>query len=248
MEKADDAIRIKKESIWKFSTFALGILVIVMCFFIFGGDDTFFWTTGNVVSEPELSANDEPSEVGAEDDAFLGDENAPVTVVEFSDFQCSFCARFWSETLGQLKSKYIETGKVKFVYRDFPLTSIHQMALPAAEAAECVREQGGDEAFWEMHDKIFGNQNRLSQESLREWAQEIGYDIDVCLRSGKFRGEIQKDARDARTAGAGGTPYFLINGKALSMACPFNAFSQAIDAELAGKNWESPGNCQVVVE
>ncbi|MBU0466665.1 MAG: DsbA family protein [Nanoarchaeota archaeon] len=256
---SDETITIKKENLWKYSTFVLGALVIVMALVIFTGDNSS--VTGNVVANPQPSPSPNqqapsPSaeqqrspqvDVGVDDDAVLGDENAPVTIIEFSDYQCSFCMRFWSQTLPQIKSQYIESGKVKFSYRDLPLTSIHPFAQKAAESTECVREQGGDEAFWMMHDKIFENQAGLNDENLRIWAQERGYNIDTCLKSGKFRGEIQKDMQDAQRAGGRGTPYFIINGKTLSGACPFNAFQQAIDAELAGKEWYSPGSCQITV-
>lgn len=91
----------------------------------------------------------------ADDDPFIGNANAPVTMIEFSDYQCPFCLRFWSETLPQIKKDYIDTGKVKFVYRDFPL-NIHPMAEPSARAANCAGEQG---KYWEYHDKIFSEQS-----------------------------------------------------------------------------------------
>ena len=94
-----------------------------------------------------------------DDDDFKGDEDAPVTIVEWSDFECPFCTRFYTETLGKLEEKYINTGKVKFVYRDFPL-GFHANAQKAAEAAECAGEQG---KYWEMHDKLFEKQAEWSE-------------------------------------------------------------------------------------
>lgn len=112
-----------------------------------------------------------------DDDAHLGDENAPVVMIEFSDFQCPFCRSFWRDTLPLIKSEYIDTGKVRFVYRDFPL-GFHQGAMPAAQAAECAREQ---DKFWEMHDKIFIEQEKqgtgtiqFGADDLKRWASEIG--------------------------------------------------------------------------
>jgi protein-disulfide isomerase len=93
--------------------------------------------------------------VSTDDDPSLGDPNAPVTIIEFSDFQCPYCRRFWEQTLPQLKSEYIDTGKVRLVYRDYPLSTIHPGALPAAMAAGCANEQG---KFWEYHDQIFEEQ------------------------------------------------------------------------------------------
>ncbi|MEX2017303.1 MAG: DsbA family protein, partial [Candidatus Pacearchaeota archaeon] len=184
-----------------------------------------------------------------DDDAVLGDANAPVTIIEFSDYQCPFCRKFWTETLPQIKLEYIDTGKVKFVYRDFPLTSIHPGAQPAAEAAECARDlYGGDDAYFKMHDKIFSEQNifdggdpntgpvrstvSFTDSDLKQWAKELGYDISSCLDSGEFRQEVLNDLSDATSAGGQGTPYFVINGKPLSGAQPFAVFKQVIDSEL----------------
>jgi len=249
---SDEAtLTIRKDTLWKYSTFLLLALLIVGGFVFFTGNNNS--TTGNVVANnPQpTGAPTQPSQVkaSADDDPLLGDKNAPVEIIEFSDYQCPFCRKFWTETLPSIKAEYIDTGKVKFVYRDFPLTSIHPAAEPAAEAANCVREKGGDEAYFKMHDKIFQEGNILDggdpitgpvrgtaqfgATELKKWAQEIGYDIGSCLDSGKYKSEVQKDLSDATSAGGQGTPYFVINGKPLSGAQPFSAFKQVIDAELA---------------
>ncbi len=243
-KKSEDSevITIKKESLWKYSTFILGAALVLTVYFGFFNEGTQPSPTGRVVdtgNQPNPTPPSEPSQVRAsiDDDAVLGDENAPVTIIEFSDYQCPFCERFWSQTLPQIKSQYIDTGKVKLVYRDFPLESIHPMAAPAALAAECVGEQG-DEAYFKMHDKIFGNQQALSPDNLKQWAKDLGYDIDNCFDSGQFRSEVQKDLQDATSSGGRGTPYFVIMGKdgqgtPISGAQPFGAFQQAIDAASA---------------
>ena len=144
--------------------------------------------------------------VSEDDDPVLGNKNAPVTVIEFSDFQCPFCERFYSQTLPLLEQNYISTGKVKLVYRDFPLSSIHPDAQKAAEAAECADEQG---KFKEMHDKLFENQNSLSTSSLKSYAAQLGLDaakFNGCLDSGKYASEVQKDFNDGSAAGVSGTP------------------------------------------
>lgn len=244
----EETLTIKKDTLWKYSTFLLLVVLIVGGFFVFSGDKS---TTGQTVQQPTQLPS-QPSQVtaSADDDPVLGDKNAPVTMIEFSDYQCPFCRKFWTETLPSIKSEYIDTGKVKFVYRDFPLTSIHPGAEPAAEAAECVRDlYGGDQAYFRMHDKIFQEQNKLdggdsvtgpvrgtaqfSSDDLKQWAKDLGYNIDSCLDSGKFRNEVQKDLSDATSADGQGTPYFVINDKPLSGAQPFSAFKQVIDAELA---------------
>ncbi len=140
-----------------------------------------------------------------------------------------------------MKEKYIATGKVNFVFRDFPLSS-HPGAYPAALATECVREQAGDEGFYAMHDKIFGNQTILSADgptmatSLADLAEEIGVDrtaYNDCVNSEKYKEEVLADLNDGAELGVTGTPSFIINGQTLVGAQPFEAFAQIIEAELA---------------
>ena len=123
--------------------------------------------------------------VDEDDDPFLGDKNAPVTIVSFEDFQCPFCKRAFDQTFPQLKKDYIDTGKVKYVYRDFPL-SFHPQANAAAEAAECADDQG---KFWDYHGAIFNNQNRLGRDLYIELAGQFNLDVDKftqCIDSGQF--------------------------------------------------------------
>jgi len=173
------------------------------------------------------------SDVSEDDDPFLGDENAPVTIIEFSDYQCPFCQSFWIDTLPEIKEKYIDTGKVKLVYRDYPL-GIHPEAQIAAEAAECVRDAAGgsNEVYFEYHDVLFANQGDLNEENLISWASDLGYDITSCLENGDFTEEVQQDFFDGQVAGVTGTPSFFINGKKVSGALPFEVFEQMIEAEL----------------
>ena len=236
----EGSITIKKQDLWKYSTFLLLAIFVVGGIYVYLQEygRGFGPNAGNVKNNPAPNPTipSQPSQVSAsaDDDPFMGNKNAKVTIIEFSDYQCPFCERFWSQTLPQIKKEYIDTGKVKFVYRDFPLDSIHPFATPAAIAAECVRESGGsDDAYFKYHDKIFENQQALSVDNLKKWAKDLGYDIDSCLDGQKFLNEVQKDASDAQNAGGQGTPYFVINDKPLSGAQPFAAFKQVIDAELA---------------
>ena len=183
-------------------------------------------------SQPQPTQNNFDMAELSDDDPFKGDENAPVTIVEWSDFECPFCSRFYSQTLSQIEEKYINTGKVKLVYRDFPL-SFHQNAQKAAEASECADDQG---MFWEMHDKIFENQGSMSADNFKVWALELGLDateFNTCLDSGKHASETQKDMADGSAAGIRGTPGFIINGQLLSGAQPFASFEAAIEAALS---------------
>jgi len=241
---AEKTITIKKSDIWKYSTFVMIAVVVVFGIFAFSGKGT---GTGGVVQEP----NGQPSVVKAslDDDAMIGNPNAKVTIIEFSDYQCPFCRKFWGETYQQIKTQYIDTGKVNLVFRDFPLTSLHPMAVVSGEAAECARDVGGsDEAYFKMHDKMFAAQNVLDTGSeagpvtktvtytttdFKNWAKEIGYDISSCLDAGTYKSEVLKDLADAQTSGGQGTPYFVINGNPISGAQPFAAFQQVIESELA---------------
>lgn len=173
-----------------------------------------------------------------DDDAVLGDEDAPVTIVEFSDFQCPYCAKFYSGPYQDIKKNYVDTGKVKIVFRDYPL-SFHAGALPAAMAAECVREQDGDSAFYAMHDAIFENQEVLSgvdvAGELASLAEGVGVDVgkfNECLESDKYKDEVKADMADGQKAGVTGTPAFLVNGQLVVGAQPYEVFEAVIEDAL----------------
>lgn len=179
----------------------------------------------------------------------IGMKNAPVTIVEFSDYQCPFCRKFWSETYHQLKTEYIDTGKVRLVFKDFPL-DFHEGAKPYAEAAHCAFDAQGDAGYFRMHDKIFEEQNKLEggdaktgpvrstvpfvgKETLKKWARELGFTIDTCLDSGKYAQTVEDDLAYGKQMGISGTPGFFVNGQLIEGAQPYSAFKQLIDAELA---------------
>jgi len=197
-----------------------------------------------ILSRPraEGAPPQQPAEavVSIDDDPFMGKKDAPLTLIEFSDFQCPFCARFATETLPLLKKEYIETGKLKLVFRDFPL-GFHQFAQKAAEAVNCADDQG---KYWEMHDMIFQNQSAMKIEDLKGHARRINLNQDVftaCLDSGKYDKEIKKDLDDGTKAGVTGTPTFFlgvtgkdkqIKGGRIVGAQPFDAFKEQIEALL----------------
>ncbi len=163
----------------------------------------------------------------------IGEINAKVVIVEFSDYECPFCGRFYTETLPQIKKSYIDTGKVRLVYKDLPL-SFHPNAQKAAEAARCVGAQK-NELYFKMHDKLFENQQSLSEENYKKWAREIGANgakFDSCLSSGEFADEVKADLEYGERLGVSGTPAFFINGISVSGAQPYNVFEQIIEAEL----------------
>jgi len=223
------------------------IVTIILLFWIgFGikdlGDALSGVETGGSAQTPPPAAAPRPSappppnpnvDMAAlvDDDAFKGDADAPVTIIEWSDFECPFCQRFYSQTLGQIEEQYIKTGKVKFVYRDFPL-SFHPQAQKSAEAAECAGEQ---DKFWEMHDLLFEKGVAGGVGAFKQYATDIGLDtakFNDCLDSGAQAEEVQKDFRDGGAAGVRGTPGFLVNGQLISGAQPFSVFQQAIESAL----------------
>ena len=169
-------------------------------------------------------AQDEPAranpQASPDDDPSWGPVDAPVTIIEFSDYQCPYCKRFHDETLPQIQAIY--EGQVRFVYRDFPLTSIHPHAQKAAEASECADDQG---RFWDYHDLLWTNQQDLDVASLKAYAGELGLDtatFDDCLESGKNAQEVQKDYSDGVSYGVQGTPSFFINDVKVQGAQPFS--------------------------
>jgi protein-disulfide isomerase len=159
-----------------------------------------------------------------------GNTNAPVTMVEFSDFQCPFCFRF-APVLNQVASKYGD--KVRIVYRQYPLTSIHPFAFKAAEASLCAHEQG---KFWEMHDALFADQNKLGVADMKQTAGRLGLDrkeFDKCLDTGRFTEQVQKDMAEGTRLGITGTPAVFVNGVEVpGGAVPVEKIAAAIDKEL----------------
>jgi len=186
----------------------------------------------------------DPVKISADNDPIIGDSNAPITIIEFSDFQCPFCARFNSQTLPVILDEYIEQGKVKLVFRDFPIQSIHPNALPASVAAECANDQS---KFKEMHDMLFEKQNEWNKKETTEalslfsqYASNMKLDMEVfdsCLTSGKHIDEIKKDLEDGRDYGVTGTPGFFVGNDQIGFvelkgAQPFESFKKVIDAQL----------------
>lgn len=161
----------------------------------------------------------------------LGPDNAPVTIIEFSDFECPYCERFFVQTEAVLLKKY--EGKIRLVYRNFPLVSIHPNAMGAAIAAACAHEQG---KFWEYHDLLFQNQDQLTKPDLIAHSKRLSLDTTVfqtCLDSSQSAQKVQNDMQAALDLHLGGTPAFFINGRKVMGAQPLTVLSAFIDAELA---------------
>lgn len=190
----------------------------------------------NTVARIAVSLGDSPVK---------GDSNAPVTMVEFSDFQCPFCGQFYSQTLPQVVQNYVDSGKVKLVYKNFPLENLHPNARAAALAAECANEHG---KFWEYHNKLFESQNNWAGlggtdavKTFKQYAVDLGLDansFNSCVDSAKYADKVNKDFQDGTNYGATGTPTFFIgNDKKgyikLVGAQPFSVFQQELNSELS---------------
>jgi protein-disulfide isomerase len=170
----------------------------------------------------------------------LGNKDAKVKLIEFSDLQCPFCKSFLDNTFPQIKKEYIDTGKVAFYFRHYPLTQIHPNANKAGVAAECANEQ---DKFWTYHDNIFAKQSEWSNldnasavSKFKSYAIELGLNasqFNSCLDSDKYQANVDQDLSDGTKAGVTGTPTTFVNGVPLVGAQPFDAFKTAIDAELA---------------
>lgn len=171
----------------------------------------------------------------------IGRADAKLTIVEFSDFECPFCGRFTRDTFPQLKAEYIDTGKVKYAFRNFPLARMHPRAMKAAEAGECAHLQG---KFWPLHDRLFANQQALAESDLVAHAQALGVDMarfKPCL-AGETVAKIRQDLDEGARGGITGTPGFFIgttgpdgNLKVLHRivgAQPYANFKAALDAAL----------------
>ncbi len=174
----------------------------------------------------------------------MGDENAKVTMIEFSDYQCPLSSQYFNWSMRQIVSEYIKTGKVKYVFRDFPIESIHPLSLKAAEGAYCAGEQG---KYWEMHDRFLRNQMSIGVEVLPLHAKMLGLDVAKfrqCLDSGKYTAKVRESAADGKKAGVRGTPAFFLGltdprGSKLKAvtfvngAQPYITFKEAIDKLLS---------------
>jgi protein-disulfide isomerase len=203
------------------------------------------------LQEPEAEAataeDTSPKQVSIDDDAVLGDESAAVTFIDFTDYECPFCKQYFDQTFAQIKKDYIDTGKVKYVVRDLPL-SFHANAHKEAQAAECAREQGGDGEYFKYHDEIFkrttSNGTGLALTELAAIANDLGLDgvqLQTCLDSDKYKAEVDKDLADAASVGATGTPSFFvgkssqdgtITGTIIVGAQPYSDFKAEIDKLL----------------
>ena len=197
---------------------------------------------------PQAPQQPTSAKVSLDDDPVLGSKNAKVTLIEFSDYECPFCKRHFDQVYPSLKKDYIDTGKVKMVFRDYPLPFHEPMATFEANAANCAKEQGGDSAYFKFHNSIFtktkSNGNGLTKDEIYQFASDLGLNqanLKACADSAKYAEEIKKDVADGGAVGVSGTPSFFIGksdpsgaitGTIIVGAQPYSAFQAVIDPLL----------------
>ncbi|MDP3992027.1 MAG: thioredoxin domain-containing protein [Nanoarchaeota archaeon] len=232
--KESGTITIKKDSLWKYSTLLLVAVVVIGGFLLLR--DGSGGTTGAAIGneqQPSINAR----ALIEDNDPVLGDPNAEISIIEFSDFECPFCARAHEGALAEFRqSSYFTNGEVNLIYKQFPLNSIHPQAQGAAEASLCAASQG---KFWEYHDLLFANQASLGTESLKQYASQLGLntaEFNSCLDDGDFESEVNKETAQATAAGGRGTPFFVIvntktgDHETVSGAYPWTQFESAISS------------------
>jgi protein-disulfide isomerase len=187
--------------------------------------------------QPRQEQPSSPREVDTSDALAIGDPDAPVTIVEFTDFQCPFCSRHFQQTFPRIQADYVDTGLARYVFKDFPLDSIHPQAAKAAEAARCAGDQ---DAYLEMHHLLFERQqewsNREPMATFEGYAEDLGIEsvpFSQCLRGGVYAAAVEADLQQGIALGVTGTPAFFLNGQLLSGAQPYAVFQQALDSLLA---------------
>lgn len=258
LQPKEQSISIKKST---FKGMIIGIIIVIGVAAFFAGSYISNFNSNQVsqeqlqdaISKLELKILQEqlsaiqptnPIKISADDDPVIGNINAEITIIEFSDFQCPFCERFNTQTFPLIFEEYIKHGKVKLVFRDFPIQSIHPNALPASVAAECANEQG---KFKEMHDKLFDNQKKWNKQDtinalsiFNQYATEIELEqtkFESCLANGKYIDEIKNDLSEGQSYGVSGTPGFFIGNEKIGFielkgAQPFDSFKKVIETQL----------------
>jgi protein-disulfide isomerase len=242
----EDVITIELQYLLTPIAIILGSLMISASIFFalknYGGVGVADSDTAGDVAVADDTAEPESLEaiVSIDDDAVYGNlDTAKVAIVEFSDYQCPYCQKFWMDTLPSIKADFVDSGDVVFVYRDFPVVG----GTDAAIAANCAREQGGDSVFYDYHDELFGATS-LSASAFTNFAKNLGLNtdkFDTCMDSGKYEEEINNDASDATAAGLGSTPSFVIgvldsdgnvDGIKVIGAQDYAVFKQVIEEQL----------------
>ena len=239
-DEGNEKITITKLALWKGIAGVFALLFAISLFtggFGIGSEGA----TAKVVAAPNTNnavaqGGTQDLDINLEGMQLLGDANAPIKIVEFSDFQCPFCSRAATDAVAGIKKNYVDSGDVAIYYAHFPLESIHPEATPSAVASECAGEQG---KFWEYHDKLFANQGALNSANYKKWAGELGLNqanFDACLTSGKYESKVSEQQQRGLSVGVRGTPGFVVltedGDQLISGAQPFAVFQSVIENAL----------------
>lgn len=255
-ELASDSVEHESENTVTFKRSHLYALLLPLAFvagltfgYIFWGNDLSSGSGQTPVavvpqgqSQPAAPANPQEAEptpefrrydVPEDDDPVFGPQEAPITIIEFSDYECPYCRKWHVEVWPQLQATYGD--QIRLVYRDFPLNSIHANAMPAAVAANCAQEQ---DMYFEFSEKLFNMKLNLGKSTYQAYAEELGLDMGAfneCLESGRYLEEVEADLEYATGLGIRSTPTFFVNGIPVVGAQPFEVFRSLIEKELAGE-------------
>jgi len=236
-KKTQNRKRVRPQADWRIPALIVGMFIF---FFLGLGTGYLVWGKETAaVEDANLTADAAADskqvtryEVSADDDPSYGPADAPITIIEFSDYQCPYCQKWHAQVWSKIAETYPD--QVRLVYRDFPLYSIHPQAEPAANAANCANEQG---KYWEFHNLLFTGGVGEGSDAFEAYAGSLGLDMEAfrqCVAENRYEAEISADYEYAVGLGIQSTPTFFINGIALIGAQPFEAFQEVIELELAG--------------
>lgn len=227
--KSEETFTISKTALWQIVSGVLAVvLIVLLAISLTGNNAPVAPTQPGQPTQPTQPTPQGPIEVNLEGVRSIGDENAPVVIVEYSDFTCPFCQRFYQDTYSLIKQNFIDQGLVRFIYKDFPVVGGQR----AAEAGWCAHEQ---DRFFDYKTRIFQNPRETSDANLVQWAEDLGLDraqFQDCLTSGRYQSNVAAERQEAINNGIRGTPGFILNGQVISGAQPYQVFEQAINQAL----------------
>jgi protein-disulfide isomerase len=225
-DSSGEFVRIKRTHLYSALVPVAFVTGLALGFLFWGRDQGA--TAGSAAADESVGQEPVRIDVSPDDDPSIGPDTAPITIIEFSDFNCPYCKRWQTNTFFPLLDAYPD--QIRFVYRDFPVTS--QESFIAAQAANCAGEQGD---YWRFHDALLTGDLGLGRAAYSQYAESLGIDAQAllaCVDSGRYADEVEADARYAASLGVSGTPTFFINGIPMVGAQPLAQFAQVIEGEL----------------
>jgi len=224
----DDVLVFKRSYVYAILLPVAFLLGLASGYLFWGKESVTPTSVPTTTTAPVVQTTPQRFDVSVDDDPYIGPEDAPVVIIEFSDFNCGYCSKWYQNSLQPILDQYPE--QIRFVYRDFPMLA--ESSITAAQAAQCAHEQN---AFWDFHNAFFTRDDPKNLDTYLLLAEEFNLDVDEfqeCYESDRTMAEIENDARSAASIGVGGTPTFFINGYILVGAQPLENFIAAIEQEL----------------